>query len=84
MQAMTARRNMILSQLTPEQISFNALIDVFENGVKPMKDLDARLGIKMQDARLPFELSRSWSSVQARLKKDNRFMLLFAPDSVRR
>jgi hypothetical protein len=83
-QAMAARKDMILSQLTPEQITLNALLDVFENRSRPMQDVHARMGPRMKEVRLHHGLSRNWWKVHERVRSDHRFRMSFVPSSVKK
>ncbi len=83
-QAMAARREMLLTQLTPEAIALTCLTDVLEKKIVPMQDTMARLGPRMRDVDLDWQYKERLWSLHDRLQNDFKFRMLFVPSYVRK
>ena len=83
-QAMAAREDMLLAQLTPEAVALATLDDVLENRVSPSQDTEARLGPRVRDLNLRSDLQERLWAVNARLERDARFRMRFLPEQAKR
>jgi len=82
-QALAARREMILTQMTPEAIALNCLTDILENKIVPMQDTQTRLGPRLRDVDLDWSYKERLWELHDRLQNDFKFRMLFVPSYVR-
>ena len=82
-QALAARRDMLLTQMTPEAIALNCLSDIFESKIVPMQDTQTRLGPRLRDIDLDWSYKERLWELHDRLQNDFKFRMLFVPGYVR-
>jgi hypothetical protein len=82
-QALAARRDMLLTQMTPEAIALNCLTDIFESKIVPMQDTQTRLGPRLRDIDLDWSYKERLWELHDRLQNDFKFRMLFVPGYVR-